>query len=344
MGTQFFLFYDILLVAILLGIVYRGVRQGFSARISGLIGAVLAFTIALALSAPAAAFVYDSWISPSVVSKVNYTESVTGASAGSAGAAFDTLRRTDMSKALISGDTIAKIESEIVPDSAGNATLNLMDVDLRQTGIAEGDLSFFGLEAKLFLSKVHIGRIDISAADYNSYELEDIILARIISHKTAERAKTNHEELYKIMDDTMPEFSKATQGGADMVAKLIISIINNDSADLETAVNNNLVRPAMLIPLRGLMFTIIFALVTLLVSAIAKSLNIISYIPIAGRVNSLLGGVLGLVQSALVIFLVCIAVRIIVTLTGDNILFLNTMTIDETFIFRHVYNLKFLSF
>ncbi|MCL2072007.1 MAG: hypothetical protein FWH07_07230 [Oscillospiraceae bacterium] len=340
MGTQFFWFYDILLAAILLGVVYMAVRIGFVKKVAGIVGVILAFTVAMGVSAPVAELVYDNWVAPGVIDKVNYTEAET--LPGSAGAAFAALRNADMSQALVSGNSIAAIEAGIVTDADGSVTLDLSDVDLSQTGIADGDLSFFGLDSKFALLPVSLGKVDVSATDYSKYELEDIILARIMSHRIAERAKSNYEELEQILDNTIPGFAQAAQGGTDTVSLLIINIINNHEDSLQSVVNENIVRPTVLIPLKSLIFTIVFALVNVLVSVIAKASQIIDAIPLVGKANHFLGGMLGLVEAAVVIFMVCIAIRIIISFTGDNIIFLNSMTIEETFIFKHVYNIKFL--
>ncbi|MCL1903920.1 MAG: hypothetical protein FWF94_05845 [Oscillospiraceae bacterium] len=348
MGTQFFWFYDILLAAILTGIIYRCARQGFAARIWAFVGVALAFIIALSVSAPIAVLLYDNWISPGVIDKINYTESLEVSehlSSNSAKATFDTLRNADMSKALFSGKTLAQIETEVVIDEFGKAFLDLYDydIDLSKTGIAEGDLSFFALDSKFALSKVNLGKLDISAADYAKYDLGDIILSQIISHRIAERAKANHEELNQILTDTMPGFTHAARGGSDMIALLMLNVINFQAESLETIVNDNLVRPTMLVPLKALIFAIVFALVNILATAVSRAARLVNAVPLVGRVNHILGGFLGVIEAGIVILLVCIGIRIVISLTGDNIILLNSMTIDNTLVFKHIYNISFIA-
>ena len=350
MGTQFFWFYDVILAAILCGTVYMCVCAGFVKKSAGLLGAIIAFAVATFASAPAAAAVYDNWVAPGVMEKVTYTASAapggaTDASGSSAKAAFDTLRNVDMSKALIAGRTIEEIRNDAVIDEQGVLTLDLTNVDLSNTGILSGDLSFFGIEVLFYRVPATIGKVDISAADYAKYELEDIILAKMISNQIIEHPKSNHEVLLKNLEDTIPGFSKIMGSGMDSISLLILNIITNYSSDsLAEMVSDNLVKPAVMVPIRALFFALLYALTGVLIAFIARKAELVNSLPIVGRVNAVLGGVVGIGQAAIAIFLVCIIVKVIITLTGNSVIFLNTMTIDETFVFRHVYNLKFLSF
>ena len=347
MGTQFFWFYDVLIVAILIGVVFKCTKKGFASGFVGLVGIILAFTISLAVSAPASAYIYDNLIKPGVINKIDYNSSDSTGTAsstkGSAEAAFKTLRNTDMSTVVIAGKPISMFKNEITPDSSGTVTVELKDVDLRMSGINDGDMGFFGVDS-CFAFPVSPGKVNISATEYAKYSFEDIVLAKTVSYQISEKAKSNNESLNKTLTDTIPGFSKASQGGTDLISMLLLSIMNTDSDNLESAINEHLVRPVLIVPFRALVFAIIFAAISVVVSIVANSMQAVNSIPIFGRVNSFLGSILGVVQATVIIFMVCIGVRIIISLTADNIIFLNTMTINETLLFRHIYDIKFLNF
>ena len=342
MGTHFFWFYDVVLVAVFAGVVFRCTRQGFAMGIVGLVGSLLAFIIALGLCTPISNNIYDNFVQPGIMEKISY-EAPT-ANKGSVEAAFATLRDADMSKALISGKTIEEFQMEIKSDEAEKISLDLYEVDLSQTGIAEGDLSFFGIDAVFALAPSNPGKVDINASEYANNELEDIVLSRVVSHRISERAKSNYEELDAILTDTIPGFSRVSKGSTDVVSMLLLGVLTNGADSLESAVNDNLVKPVLIVPFKTLVFVILFSLITFLITLIAKSMQVVNNIPFVGKVNHLLGAALGIVQAAVIIFLICIGVRIIISLTADNIILLNTMTIDETYIFKHIYGLEFLRF
>jgi hypothetical protein len=341
MGTQFFWFYDVLLVAIFLGLVYKCTRQGFAGGIVSFAGSLLAFVIALGISAPLSAHIYDTFVAPGVSDKITYTRNV-AMPENSAAIAFGTLRGIDMNKAVINNQSIDKLEYTV--DSTGTVRLELKYVNLSETGIEDGDLYFFGLDAKYDFRGVSVGKIDISQADYAKYNLEDIILARTVSHRINERDKIKHNNLQNNLIETVPGVTRASAGSIDLVSVLIINILVNDSDTLEGAIDSYLVRPVLVTTFRVLCFAIIFAIVCLAVSFVANAMHLISEVPVIGKVNTLLGTLLGVFSSVVAVFIVCIAIKAIISLTGNNVIVLNTMTIDETYIFRHIYNIPFLKF
>ncbi|MCL1880717.1 MAG: hypothetical protein FWF76_00905 [Oscillospiraceae bacterium] len=348
MGIQFFWFYDVILVGILIGVIYRCTRQGFVLGITNLVGTLLGFAIALGISAPVASHIYDRFISPNVVEQISYmTES--GQSDNSALAAFNTLREVDMARAYIDGVPLGSFLSAKVDNVLGEPLkLELASVDLSQTGITEGDLRFFGLEANLDFSEfspVNVGNIDMTPAELARYDIADVILARAVSRRINERAVTSYETLTRNLNDTIPSVSRViSQGGIDVVSSLLLNVINNNAGSLEEAIDRYMVRPITMLPFRILVFSIVFALISVVISWVSRSMQIVDYIPLVGKVNTVLGGMLGLIMSTLIIFMMVIAVRATVSLTGDNLIFINNVAIEQTYIFRHVYSLSFLNF
>ena len=61
----------------------------------------------------------------------------------------------------------------------------------------------------------------------------------------------------------------------------------------------------------------------------------------AGNVS---GGVLGLVQGLIIVFIVVIIAHMAVALSNNTLIFLNEMTINKSYAFSWVYNFSFLDF
>jgi hypothetical protein len=159
-----------------------------------------------------------------------------------------------------------------------------------------------------------------------------------------ERAAEKHTTLTRNLSDTLPGVNRASEGSVDLVAAMILDVLGNDATDLVTVIDTHMVRPMTTLPIRLLVFAILFALVSIGVSALSNATHLVDYISIVGRINTLLGAALGLTLAALVIFITAIAVNVIISLTGDNIIFVNSMTVEQTYLFRHVYNIGFLNF
>ena len=345
MGTQFFWFFDVILVGILVGVTYKGARRGFVTGLTNFAGALLGFVVALAISAPAATYVYDSFVSPGVVEKLNYFAEY-DVTENSTNYAFDTLRTAsaNMSEATVDGRFLEDFLLDNPPIEGETLKLHLKNVGLEDTGIAEGNLKCFGLDAMYDFIEVDVGFIDITAAERASNSIEDIILARTVSYRMADRAGERHQTLTANLSDMVPGVTKASEGSVDLVAKMLLYIMTNDANDLAEVIDANMVRPLMVMPFRLLIFSVIFALMGVLISAISNHMDLVDRLTVIGKTNTLLGGVIGLILAVVIIFMVAIAVRMIVTLTGDNIIFINSMTIDKTYAFKYVYDLWFLRF
>ena len=63
MGTDFFWFYDVILAAILIGMLFVGAKKGFVRMVLNLAAFVASFVIALMISNGVSGWIYDSFIS-----------------------------------------------------------------------------------------------------------------------------------------------------------------------------------------------------------------------------------------------------------------------------------------
>ena len=90
--------------------------------------------------------------------------------------------------------------------------------------------------------------------------------------------------------------------------------------------------------LQALFFLLLFFAIMVIVRSLSKVFRGVRHIPLIGPVNSLLGGVLGLVQAAVVILIVVMALNLIIGVTGDGIPYLNNEAISKTYLFRYIYD------
>ena len=79
-------------------------------------------------------------------------------------------------------------------------------------------------------------------------------------------------------------------------------------------------------------------------AVITATTKIVNKIPLVGGLNQFLGGVFGLLQGVLSLFVIVIVVHLIVSATGNSLIFLNEMTISKSYVFSYVYNFEFLNF
>jgi hypothetical protein len=71
---------------------------------------------------------------------------------------------------------------------------------------------------------------------------------------------------------------------------------------------------------------------------VARLFTGIYRIPVIGAVNTFLGGVVGVLQAVLFLALGSLALRLVISLSGGELVWLNAQVMDETYIWRVFYS------
>lgn len=339
MGTQFFWFFDAAVIVLLLVFVFKGIHKGLVSVLVSVVAMIAAFIISLPLSGTIADAIYDGMIRDAVSDEIN--EQISNV--------FDKtivteLKNVDISKAKINGKPLSEINTET--DSAGKINLDLSRLDLTDTGIKDIDLSAFGFSEDFNYASVNLGSIEITSTEKEEYGIEKIILSSVITDNISN--DTAFGEVNKAIEEMAQSLPSFMSGVADSLVTeekindVVISILDADSDDYASAITDNVVKPVVLVPMRALIFTILFVIILVVLNILARFMRGINRIPLIGGINKFLGAIAGFVQGAIVIFLICMFVQVVVVLSGNELIFLNTMTIDESFIFKKIYYFEFL--
>lgn len=342
MGSEFFWFLDLMVLAVLAIFIYRGAKKGAVGVIISAVTAVAAFAAAFVLSGTVSENIYGSFIKEQIS---GYIDSNIQTAVG--GEMIPGLSETDMSKALIKDTPLADIELSF--DDNGKAKLDLSSVDLTDTGLQEADLSTFGINADFDYSNVRAGIITVTQDELEKYGLGNIVLARIIA---ANLASDKIESALAGLGDKMSgTFSSGLRsfgkdlatGSSDAVYTVVITMISAATADYGATIMDNIVTPMVLPPLKIIVFLLIFAAVALILTLIANVSKIINHIPVISSANGIIGAILGLVEAVIVLLIMCLVLKFLITVCADQLVFINSTTVEKTFIFRHIYALDPMS-
>ena len=344
MGIQFFWVFDIAVAAILLALIFNGIRKGFAASIVGAASLILAFAVTLPLSEVISNAIYEEMIKDAVTEEINnQISSVID------GTLISELKKVDINKAKINGREFSAFN--VQTDSSGKTTIDLSNLDLTETGIENVDLTVFGItDDNVNYSSFNLGTVVFTSNDIEIYGVEKLILASILSDNITNGTAFGSiaaaiEDMAKSIPVILSGVSDSvTSGDKSVIDDIVLSIISTDTNDFARAITDDMVRPFLLVPIRALIFTVLFVIIIITLNITAKLLQGINEIPIIGGVNKFLGALAGVVEALIVIFLVCIFIQIIIVLSGNELIFLNTMTIDETFVFKKIYYFEFLDF
>lgn len=169
-----------------------------------------------------------------------------------------------------------------------------------------------------------------------------------------------NEKITKAITDGL---RNATDGGVPMVEALteslpqyVANLINMDNGivdkfktiiesgaqDVGTQVAQTIVAPIVISFLQVIFCSIIFFICVGIVSLAASVFSRICRIPIIGMVNSLLGGLLGVVQGGIVLYIISLIGHMVISFTNNNFEYFNSTIIGMTYIYKLFHNLKFI--
>ncbi len=343
MGTEFFWFYDVILVAVLIGMMFLGVKRGFIRMVLSLAAFVAAFLISLFVSDIASEKLYESFVEEKLETAITDTVNDT------LGDNIVTqLGKINMDKVTVGGKTLDQLD--ITPDGAGKITISLKDVDMSRTGLSGVDLSVFGYDKSenINISDLDIGTVQIYESDLRQNNIGDLLLAEVLTSKILD------SDVFDAVADVADKVGEAVpilninaetlaQADNNVIRDVIISV-RNANGNPGKAILDNLVKPVILIPLRTLIFMILFVIILLVLNLVITATSVVNKLPLIGRFNAFLGGVLGIINGVLIIFIIVIILHIVTILTDNSMVFLNDMTIDDSYAFGWIYNFRFLDF
>lgn len=344
MGTDLFWFFDLAVVALLVIFLYKGFRKGFVSVLISFVAMVAAFAVALPVSGVLSDKIYDNVIKDAISDEINNKmDSVLNDTV------IGNLNKIDMKKAKINGKELSSLS--FTPNNAGKITIDLTKLDVSGTGIDKVDLSAFGIDASTVnYSSLNLGSVEISAVERENYGLENMILASVLTENISKGdAYSTITDSLNQMSEYLPSFmsgiaDSVSSGDKGIIKNIVLCVIDTDTGSISESITDTMVKPVLLVPMRALIFLILFVIILLILSLASKLFKGVNKIPLVGGVNRILGAAAGFVQGAVVIFLICIFVQVVISLSGNELIFLNTMTIDKTYIFQKIYYFDFINF
>ena len=342
MGTQFALVYDLAIAAILIGMLFSGLKRGFASAVVSLAAVVVGFICAMAFSKPISNSIYTSYVEQPVKQTVNIAiDEFMGS------VVMDGIENVDFSTVRVNGVSVEDIE----PNYSGTnkALFDLSSVDLSDTGIADVDLTKFGIPVDADYSNMNGKTAEFTMTDINRYGLGQMIAAQVIA------VNMQDSEIYRVfitftrsVGDAVPLFfgnmSEQIAAGSIEPLRSIVLIMQSAHVNIRDAVIDGIVKPCFNVTVQTIVFSVIFFAVVIILNLVAKLLKFVNKIPVIGGFNSFCGGLVGLIQGLLTVCVVCLLVRVIVVMSGGNIIFFNNAVIDSTMIFSIFYDFEFLNF
>lgn len=340
MGTEFAFAFDIAVIVIVAVFAFVGLKRGFAKVVLGLISTIAAFTVAMLLSAPIADGVYKNFIEKPIEEQLDSTANET----------FGELKMGDISEIDFDKVKVNGVEAnEIKIDYAGRrkAVLDFTKIDLSETGLKREDLVKIGITDDVNLSALNSKPAELTMDDIEKYGVGRIAVAQYIAVKIVALPKMkDFNSLAEKVGKYLPSISGSA--GSDTIgvsaARSVTLKMFEMRVSFKDAVMNGILKPNCTLMIRTIAFVVIFILVNIILRVITTASKLINKIPVIGKVNSVLGLVLGLVEGVFAVFVVCLVIRFVVSISSANSILFNQSAIDSTFLFKTFYNFDFLNF
>lgn len=154
----------------------------------------------------------------------------------------------------------------------------------------------------------------------------------------------------------LSRFEKGIEDGASGLAQLLqalpsglqrmisgtsledtLSLADTDVSALVDNIVNIALKETVLSILQSLLFLLIFTLSLVLVRHIARAFTGVYKIPVIGTVNTVLGGVVGVLEGVLVLLIAAVLIRLLLNFS-DGFSLMNESIMDQTYIWRAFYS------
>lgn len=336
MGFEFFWFYDLLLAAVIIASLFGGIKKGAVGVIISALAAIIGFIAAFVGCNVISDAIYTNTIEKPLTEYIDETVKDT--------VSLDVvygLSEIDMTKTIVKEKYIS--EEELNFNEKGVASLDLSSADVSETGMMEANLQIFGVGEDYNYSEVKIGIVEISKDEIKKYGFNTVVLAHTLTNSvTSGEIFIAFKDIGAKISEKIPMVfkgyeDKVNEGKTDTLYELVLSVVYVENGHFGSMIMDNIVNPIVLIPLKVFIFILLFIIIVSLLNLIAKASRIINKIPVVASLNEVLGAVLSLAEALIILIVICTAIKLVISVGGDSLVFLNEATIDKTILFKTLY-------
>lgn len=149
-------------------------------------------------------------------------------------------------------------------------------------------------------------------------------------------ADSSANGLFETLPDIITENAENFGISVEKILEDVSGTVVNNSAETISTISDDMVKP-ITVKLIGMAATVlIFLLLSVVVNLLANVLNKLFSFSIIGKVNTTLGGVIGLLKGAVIVAVMCVAISLIVNLSGEGFWIFTPQNIDGTYLFKYL--------
>lgn len=163
-------------------------------------------------------------------------------------------------------------------------------------------------------------------------------LASMVSELTGRNVSA--DQMKDALEENLPEEleSGILENNRENITKVIQALSQDDPQKRLDMLEEAAVRPVSVGVIRILLSLVLFSVFFMILKKLAELLDFVDRIPVAGLLNTVLGGVLGAVEGLVLVAVAAFIIRIVIMLGAGGSL-LSEEVIGETTIFKFIYQM-----
>lgn len=194
-------------------------------------------------------------------------------------------------------------------------------------GFVKTVVLFLGFLIAAFLAKTVSA--PLSGNIYDSFAKEKISV--FLEEKTAEVSGNVLEQTEKLTEGLPSIVKNAVDvfGASNKVEETVIQ----SGETIASAVETQIVAPAVITLIQTVLFLILFSVFLFVIKRVGRMMGFINKIPLVGRVNVFLGGILGTLEGVIIVFLLVNVLYFVMLVAGETFV-ITSEDINNSILFK----------
>lgn len=173
----------------------------------------------------------------------------------------------------------------------------------------------------------------LSQMIYDSFIKEQIVIS--LEEKTSQITGTISEQTEQLTN-SLPDIVKNAVAVFGKETDSIAQTVEETGNSVSQVVEERMVAPAVISLIQTVLFILLFSVFLFIIKRVARMMGFINKIPLIGKVNVFLGGILGTLEGVIFSFVVVTAVYVAMLLSGEAFI-ITPKDIDSSTVYKFFY-------
>lgn len=119
----------------------------------------------------------------------------------------------------------------------------------------------------------------------------------------------------------------------DLIEEKFLEFMEENGGNISAALSGKIIEPVLTGTIQILIFCLIFIVGGMIMKLLSRLVGGVRYVPLFGSLDRMLGGVFGLIQGMLYVFVLAAVLWLLIQITNDSLPFMPQASVGETVLF-----------